>query len=291
MKIRKYLFALLAGCAAWTALPAQNKLLDSPSRKLQLAEFAISNLYVDKVDEDKLVETAIVSMLEELDPHSTYSDPEEVKRLNEPLQGNFDGIGIQFNMATDTLFVIQPVSGGPSEKVGILAGDRIIEVNDTVIAGVKMNTDEVMRRLRGPKGSTVTVKVLRAGVGVSVSIPIFSNRQNKSAVEKAVLNEKTAKLNMQDTEKSLLTEIESVYQNALSAQSQYQAASEKVKALETSYNLIEQQFGLGMKNTLELLTEKNSLLSARQSQMQAKYLSIANMQILNLYQDIPVDIK
>ena len=164
MKIRKYLFALLAGCAAWTSLPAQNKLLDSPSRKLQLAEFAISNLYVDKVDEDKLVETAIVSMLEELDPHSTYSDPEEVKRLNEPLQGNFDGIGIQFNMATDTLFVIQPVSGGPSEKVGILAGDRIIEVNDTVIAGVKMNTDEVMRRLRGPKGSTVTVKVLRAGV-------------------------------------------------------------------------------------------------------------------------------
>ena len=145
-------------------LPAQNKLLDSPSRKLQLAEFAISNLYVDKVDEDKLVETAIVSMLEELDPHSTYSDPEEVKRLNEPLQGNFDGIGIQFNMATDTLFVIQLVSGGPSEKVGILAGDRIIEVNDTVIAGVKMNTDEVMRRLRGPKGSTVTVKVLRAGV-------------------------------------------------------------------------------------------------------------------------------
>ena len=90
-----------------TNLPAQNKLLDSPSRKLQLAEFAISNLYVDKVDEDKLVETAIVSMLEELDPHSTYSDPEEVKRLNEPLQGNFDGIGIQFNMATDTLFVIQ----------------------------------------------------------------------------------------------------------------------------------------------------------------------------------------
>lgn len=164
MKIRKYILTCFCGLAVWTALSAQNKLLDSPSRKLQLAEFAISNLYVDKVDEDKLVETAIVSMLEKLDPHSTYSDPEEVKRLNEPLQGNFDGIGIQFNMATDTLFVIQPVSGGPSEKVGILAGDRIIEVNDTVIAGVKMNTEEVMRRLRGPKGSTVTVKVLRAGV-------------------------------------------------------------------------------------------------------------------------------
>ena len=160
---------------------AQNKLLNSPSRKLQLAEFAISNLYVDKVDEGKLVEAAIIRMLEELDPHSTYADPEEVKRLNEPLQGNFDGIGIQFNMATDTLFVFQPVSGGPSEKVGILAGDRIIQVNDTVIAGVKMSTEEVMRRLRGPKGSKVSVKIQRNGVSELLpftikrdKIPVYS---------------------------------------------------------------------------------------------------------------------
>ena len=86
-----------------------------------------------------------------------------MKELNEPLQGNFDGIGIQFNMSTDTLFVIQTISGGPSEKVGILAGDRILEVNDTLIAGVKMPTDDVMRRLRGPRGSKVTVKVMRRG--------------------------------------------------------------------------------------------------------------------------------
>ena len=143
---------------------AQNRLLNSPARKLQLAEFAIANLYVDDVDEDKLVEDAIINMLEELDPHSTYSDAEEVKKLNEPLVGNFDGIGVQFNMATDTLFVIQPVSGGPSEKVGILAGDRIIEVNDTVIAGVKMSTEEIMRRLRGPKGTKVNLKIMRRGV-------------------------------------------------------------------------------------------------------------------------------
>lgn len=160
---------------------AQNKLLNSPSRKLQLAEFAISNLYVDKVDEDKMVETAIVSMLEQLDPHSTYSNPEEVRKLNEPLQGNFDGIGIQFNMATDTLFVIQPVSGGPSEKVGILAGDRIIQVNDTLIAGVKMSTEEIMRRLRGKKGTEVNLKVMRRGVDELLSftvkrdkIPVYS---------------------------------------------------------------------------------------------------------------------
>jgi carboxyl-terminal processing protease len=98
--IRTCLIVMLA-CLSAGGMQAQNKLLDSPARKLQLAEFAIANLYVDKVDEPELVEAAIVSMLEKLDPHSTYSDPEEVKRLNEPLQGNFDGIGIQFNMATD----------------------------------------------------------------------------------------------------------------------------------------------------------------------------------------------
>ena len=163
MKQRLYLI-LLCNFFFFCSVVAQNKMLNSPSRKLQLAEFAISNLYVDQVDENKLVESAIVKMLEQLDPHSTYSDPEEVKALNEPLQGNFDGIGIQFNMATDTLFVIQPVSGGPSEKVGILAGDRIIEVNDTVIAGVKMTTEDVMRRLRGKRGTEVTVKVMRRGV-------------------------------------------------------------------------------------------------------------------------------
>ena len=99
---------------------------DSPLRKLQIAEMAISNLYVDSVDETKLVEDAIRGMLKELDPHSSYATPKEVKALNEPLQGNFDGIGVQFNMVEDTLLVIQTVVNGPSEKVGILAGDRIV---------------------------------------------------------------------------------------------------------------------------------------------------------------------
>lgn len=163
MKLRYLLMSGLCLCGV-ILVSAQNKILNSPARKLQLAEFAIANLYVDDVDEDKLVEDAIINMLEELDPHSTYSDAEEVKKLNEPLVGNFDGIGVQFNMATDTLFIIQPVSGGPSEKVGILAGDRIIEVNDTVIAGVKMSTEEIMRRLRGPKGTKVNLRIMRRGV-------------------------------------------------------------------------------------------------------------------------------
>ena len=100
-------------------------------------------------------------MLEKLDPHSTYTDPEETKEMTEPLEGNFDGVGIQFNMLTDTVYVIQVIPGGPSEKVGLMAGDRIIQVNDTVIAGKKMKTTDVMKRLRGPKGSEVRVKVMR----------------------------------------------------------------------------------------------------------------------------------
>ena len=89
---------------------------DSPLRKLQYAELAISNLYVDSVDEQKLVEDAIKGMLDKLDPHSSYATPKEVKELNEPLNGNFEGIGVQFNMMDDTLVVIQPVTNGPSEK-------------------------------------------------------------------------------------------------------------------------------------------------------------------------------
>lgn len=129
------------------------------------------------------------------------------------------------------------------------------------------------------------------GIGISVSIPIFTNRSNKSTLEINRLSEKTSQLNLQDAEKSLLTEVESSYQDALSAQSQYVSATEKVKALQTSYDLIDQQFSLGLKNTLDLLTEKNNLLAAKQSLLQAKYLSIMNVQMLNLYQDLPLEIK
>ena len=137
---------------------------DSSLRKLQFTEMAITNLYVDSVDEKKLVEDAIRGMLDKLDPHSSYLTPKEVKNLNEPLNGNFEGIGVQFNMIEDTLLVIQPVTNGPSEKVGILAGDRIVLVNDTAIAGVKMAKEEIMKRLRGPKGTKVHLGIVRQGI-------------------------------------------------------------------------------------------------------------------------------
>ncbi|MDR1562044.1 MAG: S41 family peptidase [Dysgonamonadaceae bacterium] len=129
--------------------------------KLNIALSSIINAYVDTLDEKKIVENAIVGILEKLDPHSDYMTPEEVKEMNEPLQGNFDGIGIQFNMLTDTLNVIQVIPGGPSEKVGLIAGDKILFVNDTLIAGKKLKNTDIMSRLRGKKGTTVDIKVLR----------------------------------------------------------------------------------------------------------------------------------
>ncbi len=170
----------LAALLGLAACPAKSQ-GNLPLRKLQMAEFAINRLYVDTVNENQLVEHAIIGMLEHLDPHSTYTDPEETRAMSQPLEGNFEGIGIQFQMIEDTLLVIQPVSGGPSEKAGILAGDRITAVNDTAIAGVKMSTEDIMSRLRGPKGSEVNLTIVRRGVGQPLpftvkrdKIPIYS---------------------------------------------------------------------------------------------------------------------
>ena len=133
-------------------------------RKLQLAEMAITNFYVDSLNEQKLSEDAIRGMLKGLDPHSTYTDAKETKAMNEPLQGDFEGIGVQFNMIEDTLVVIQPIVNGPSQKVGILSGDRIVSVNDSTIAGVKMPRIDIMKILRGKKGTKVKLGIVRRGV-------------------------------------------------------------------------------------------------------------------------------
>ena len=164
MNNRKFLMAALLLVAA-IAANAQGRLgEDAPLSKRSIAEMAVTTLYVDSVDEKKLVDDAIRGMMEKLDPHSSYSTPKEVKKMNEPLQGSFEGIGVQFNMMEDTLVVIQTITKGPSEKVGILAGDRIVGVNDTAIAGVKMSREDIMARLRGPKGTIARLKVVRLGI-------------------------------------------------------------------------------------------------------------------------------
>ncbi len=168
----KKIFLLIAAVGMISAFAAKknNNQTLPPNQKLRIAEAAVAQYYVDTVNEDKLVETAIRSMLESLDPHSAYSNPEETRELNEPLEGNFSGIGITFNMNRDTLYVISTVAGGPSERVGLQAGDRIVKVNDTVIAGKKLRNTDIMKRLRGPKGTKVDVSVLRRVAGKSDSI-------------------------------------------------------------------------------------------------------------------------
>ena len=152
-----------------------------PDQKLRYAEKVIETYYVDSVNSDKIVTDAIVAMLKTLDPHSSYSDPEETRELTIPLEGGFSGIGIQFNMLNDTLFVIQTTSGGPSEKVGILPGDRILQAGDSVLSGVKSPNSRILRILRGPKGSEVDLKVLRKGAAQPLAfhvtrddIPVYS---------------------------------------------------------------------------------------------------------------------
>ena len=120
--------------------------------------------YVDSVSRDELIDGAVIHLLEELDPHSYYIKPEEFAQMNEPLEGNFDGIGVQFNIQNDTLVVIDPIIGGPSAKMGIRAGDRIVKVNDSLIAGIGLRNNMVLKLLKGPKGTKVDLTINRRGV-------------------------------------------------------------------------------------------------------------------------------
>lgn len=186
---------LVALCLVFSMTVTAQRALPQVLQKLLNAEYAISTLYVDSVNEEKLVEDAIKGMLESLDPHSSYTDAKETKELEEPLQGEFSGVGIQFNMNKDTLYVIQTVPGGPSERVGVLAGDRIIYVNDTTIAGVKMKNSDIQKRLRGKKGTNVTIKVKRPGVKDLITFRITRDNIPLNSIDaKYMLDERTGYL-------------------------------------------------------------------------------------------------
>ena len=126
---------------------------------------------------------------------------------------------------------------------------------------------------------------------MTLSIPIFSNREHKTAYNKAKLAVTTSTLNLLDTQKELLKTVESIYLDATSSQNQFLSAKEKLSYLQQSYDLIEQQFYLGLKNTLELLTEKNNLLNAQQEVLQTKYMAIMSIELLNIYQKKPVKVS
>jgi carboxyl-terminal processing protease len=126
--------------------------------------YYMNRMYVDSVDLDGLVETAIRGMLEELDPHSVYIPSEDLQQADEPLNGNFEGIGVRFNIMKDTIMVVSTIAGGPSEKLGIMSGDRIVEVDGEIVAGIGIRNKGVMERLKGPKGTHVDVGIKRSKV-------------------------------------------------------------------------------------------------------------------------------
>jgi carboxyl-terminal processing protease len=158
--------SLIAGVLIGIYLPGKN--IVPPGSSIRFKNDKLSSIlriieerYVDSVKRKDLEEAAIPAMLKKLDPHSIYIPAKDLKKANEPLQGNFEGIGISFNMFTDTILVISTIPGGPSEKVGLLAGDKIIRVNDSLVAGRKISDDGVMSLLKGPRGTTVKLKILR----------------------------------------------------------------------------------------------------------------------------------
>lgn len=160
---------------------AQVKRPEATTDKFAMLLNYVEHYYVDSVNSAQLTEKAIVSLLEQLDPHSSYFTAEEMQESNEPLQGSFSGIGVTFNIHKDTIFILEPVSGGPSEKLGIKAGDKIVEVNGENVAGVGIKNSDVMAKLKGPKGTKVNVGIQRKGVKNIIpfeitrdNIPIYS---------------------------------------------------------------------------------------------------------------------
>ena len=149
--------------------------------------------YVDKVDIDSLEDVAIRSFLADLDPHSVYMTAEEIKKENEALQGNFDGIGIQFRIIEDTIVVVQTINPGPSQKAGIMAGDRIIKVNDKNVTGKEITNEKVFKLLRGKSGTKVSVSVKRSGIDKPINYSLTRAAIPIHSVDYAgLINENTA---------------------------------------------------------------------------------------------------
>jgi len=171
------LFLSIGLCISLPAMAQQN----AQGQKIDALLNMITYAYVDTVDQKKITDDAIRALLKELDPHSTYIPAEELKETNEPLVGKFEGVGIQFNILEDTIMVTQTISGGPSEKLGIRSGDRIVLINDTLVAGIGIKKNDVLKKLRGDKGTKVKVSIARRNVSELMvfnitrdKIPLFS---------------------------------------------------------------------------------------------------------------------
>ena len=155
--------------------------------KLQQVLWLVENGYIDPISRDSLIEMAIPALLDKLDPHSVYLPPKAFEEAEEPLKGEFDGIGVVFNMATDTVIVLNVIPSGPSRKAGVQGGDRIIKVNDTLIAGQKMSQTSVMKRLRGPRGTQVKLSIERKDIEGLVDIVVTRDAIPLHSVEASLM--------------------------------------------------------------------------------------------------------
>ena len=160
MKKLSFLLILISSLSLF-AQRKDDDLLKMSNIKATQTLSMIDYFYVDSANLEKITNKGIVAMLKELDPHSVFIDKEEVAKMNEPLVGNFDGIGVSFQFMNDTIHVVEVISGGPSEKVGILAGDKIIKVDSLAATGDTIKNDWVFKHLRGKKGTKVEVSVIR----------------------------------------------------------------------------------------------------------------------------------
>ena len=158
-----------------------------PDNKLSYTLSLIEHQYVDSVSLDSLAEHVIPLLVEELDPHSVYIPASEMQAVNEPLEGEFDGIGVVFNMATDTVIVLNVIHGGPSDKAGVKAGDRIVRIDDSLVAGRKIPQDLVVRRLRGPRGTQVRLALQRQGIADEVEVTVTRDVIPMKSIEAAFL--------------------------------------------------------------------------------------------------------
>ena len=143
-----------------------------PTNKLSYTLSLIEKSYVDSLSLDSIIEHVMPHIVEKLDPHSAYIPASEMQAMNEPLEGEFDGIGVVFNMATDTVIVLNVIPKGPSDKAGIRAGDRIIRINDSIVAGRKVPQNNIVKQLRGKRGTKVRLGIERQGIGDLVNITV-----------------------------------------------------------------------------------------------------------------------
>ncbi len=190
------MFFLALACLFTMAATAQNQ-TQQPQSKMQMNAqklgttlYLIQNYYVDTANLDKVTEDAIVAALKELDPHSAYISKKDVEKANEPLVGSFEGIGVTYQLIRDTITVISPTAGGPSEKVGIMAGDQFIKIDGEDAFGKKIDNDYVQKRLRGKKGTKVTVSVKRGSDPELIEFEITRDKIPLNSINASYMLEK-----------------------------------------------------------------------------------------------------